>query len=561
MTSVRFGRAFTVLAMAAVMAGAAPPLEAARAAGTQLVIGQLQFITNMHPMIQVNSTKRNVVYFSLWPISAFDDKGVNVCRLCETLPTLENGLAKIVDKPDGTKGMTVRINLKPGLKWGDGVPVTSKDIAFTWKIASDPEMGFSNFNPWNRASKVEIVDDRSAILYLDKPITSYNSWDQLLPEHIEGPVYAANPTAKAYLQATTYNRAITNPGLWNGPFILTEYAVGTRIAFDANPYWPGPGPQLRKIVLSYRDNSSALVQNLLSGDLDAVVVSAGGISFSQMLDIRRQFPDRFKYLVADGISMDRIAFNMDNPILADVRIRKAIAYGIDRQEIVSALFDNLQKVGDSLFSESSPYFDKGVTRYRHDLAKARALIAEAGYKPGPGGVCVNASGQKLSLELATTAGNRTREQIIQVLQNQLAQACIEIILKPAPLQEFNSLLLRERRFKGMVLSAMNFPPSVSPRIFLGSEGIPSPANNFVGNNYSGYRNPALDKEIGVIESVVSEPGRVAAWGRFQRIVMDQLPILPMYLTASSYVTVKDLTDFNFATMDPEATWADEWRRQ
>ena len=202
-----------VILAGAVIAAAGSSMAMAQSNKSQLVVGQLQFLTNFHPLVQVNNTKRLVVNYSLRPMTAFNENVENQCILCETLPTIENGLAKIVDMPDGKKGMKVTLALKKGLAWGDGVPVTSKDIEFTWKMGRDPKIGFSNYNAWDRASELEIVDDRTVILTLPQVLSSYNSWDQVLPAHLEGPVYAANPTLDTYVKQSLYNTQPTNPGL------------------------------------------------------------------------------------------------------------------------------------------------------------------------------------------------------------------------------------------------------------------------------------------------------------------------------------------------------------
>ena len=87
-------------AMAAAMLSV--PTTFAQGDDEQLVVGALQFLKNFHPLIQVNNTKRNLIALSLRPITAFDPEGNNTCVLCEEIPTLENGLAKIVDKADGS---------------------------------------------------------------------------------------------------------------------------------------------------------------------------------------------------------------------------------------------------------------------------------------------------------------------------------------------------------------------------------------------------------------------------------------------------------------------------
>lgn len=528
---------------------------------TQLVVGQLQFLKNFHPLIQVNNTKRLQITYGLRPITAFDEKAENQCVLCEELPSLENGLAKIVEMPDGTRGMKVTIKLKKGLAWGDGEPVTARDIAFTQKMAADPNIGFSNYNPWTRASDVEVVDDQTAILTLPTITPSFASWDQVLPSHLEEPVYKAHPDAEGYTKNTLYNTNPTNPGLWNGSFMLTDYQIGTRLTWTPNPHWPGEKPHFQRIILTYRDNSSALMQNLLAGEIDAVPVSPGGISFSQMLDIQAQHPDDFAYHIEDGTNLERIAMNLDNPILADVRVRKALLMGINRQAIVEALFNGQQKVANGILSDSSPFFSKDIVIYPYDPEAAKTLLKEAGWTPGGDGICANAKGDRLSLELGTTAGNQTREQIAQVIQSQLQQICVEIKNKFVPLQEFNGELARRRQFTGLLMSSINFSPSTSPAIALHSNATPNEENAWVGNNFSGYKSDRMDAALSELDNSLSPKESHESWADVQKVFAEDLPMLSLYFYALAYVTVKDLKDFRQATYDPLMIWSEEWSRE
>lgn len=527
---------------------------------TQLVVGQLQFLTNFHPLIQVNNTKRLQVNYGLLPLTAFNRNAENECILCEQVPTLENGLAKIVTSADGSRGMRIQFTLKKGLAWGDGKPVTSKDVAFTLKMANDPNIGFSEFNPWVRAKRIEIIDDRTFVLVLPKISPSYASWDQILPEHLEGPVYAANGTSESYVKKTLYNTNPTNPGLWNGPFTLSEYRTGTRITWTPNAYWPGEKPKLKKITLTYRNNSSALVQNLLSGEIDAVPVSPGGISFGQMLDVRQQRKD-LSFPATEGTNLERIALNLDNPIIADVRVRKAMLMGIDRQAITQALFDGQQTVAHSLLSDTNPLYNKAIPRYDYDPKAASQLLTDAGWTPADDGICTNKKGERLSVDLTTIAGNQTREQIALVIQDQLKQICIEVKPRFLPLQKYNGEASRHRGFTGMIMSSIRFSPSTSPRIALGSDRIPSEANSWVGNNFSGYASAKMDSALDEFQAALSADERKVAWSDIQASFADDLPMLPLYFYSEAYVAVPDLKGFEQNTFDPLMIWAKDWYRQ
>lgn len=550
------------LALTAALAATAPsaPLQA-QPDKTRLVVGQLQFLTNFHPLIQVNNTKRLQINYGLHPLTAFNWNAENECILCEEVPSFDNGLAEIVDNADGSKGMRVTFTLREGLAWGDGEPVTSTDVAFTLEMANNPDIGFSEFNPWTRASEIEIVDERTFTLILPEVTPSFASWDQVLPEHLERPIYEANPTNDGYVKQTLYNTEPTNPGLWNAPFVLSDYQIGTRLTWARNPHWPGEPAKLESVTLSYRDDSNALVQNLLAGEIDAVPVSPGGISFSQMLDVQKSRGDQLAYHVIDGTNLERIAVNLDNPVLADVNVRKALLMGIDREAITTALFEGQQKVANGLLSDSNALFNPEIARYAFDPEGAKALLAEAGWTPGSDGVCTNAAGDRLALDLATTAGNTTREQIALVIQDQLSQICVAITPQFVPLQEYNGDLSRKRQFSGLIMSSIRFSPSTSPRIALGTDRIPTEENAFVGNNFSGYSKPEMDAALDDFQNALSAADSRAAWAEIQSIFAEDLPMLPLYFYAEAYVSTPDLKDFNINTFDPLMIWSKNWYRE
>ena len=111
-----------------------------------------------------------------------------------------------------------------------------------------------------------IVDDKTAVLHLPEVAGGYDSWDAVLPSHLEGPIYEKYKTAEEYTKQTLYNRETTNPGLWNGAYVMTGVQLGTQVTLEASAHW-APKAQIAKVVFSYRDNASALLQNLLTQDL------------------------------------------------------------------------------------------------------------------------------------------------------------------------------------------------------------------------------------------------------------------------------------------------------
>ncbi len=549
----------TGAALAALCAAAMALHAPAARAKDDLVIGVAQFPSTLHPDIDAEVIKAYVDGFAIRQVTAFDPSWHDSCLLCETLPTLANGLAKLVDLPGGKKGMDVTIKLKPGLSWADGVPVTAKDIAFTWKVGHDPANGFSNANPWGRATGVDVVDDRTAVLHLGSVIVSYNQWDQVLPEHVEGPILAAAKTPAEYISTTAYNHAPTTPGLWDGPYMVTDYKSGSSITLEPNPHWPGTKPGFRHIVIRYIGNTAALQANLLSGDVDMVAGEGVGLTIDQAIALQKGHPDQFTYIFKPSLTYEHIDLQKNSPALADGRVRHAMLLALDRKTLTQKLFNGLQPVADSWVNPLDQYYDKDIASVPYDPAQAKALLAQAGWTPGPDGICRNAKGDRLSVEFATTAGNQLRELTQQVLQSNLKAACIETTLKNEPARTFFGETIKHRAYGGMAMYSWSSGVEESPSRTLGSDNIPTKDNNWAGANYIAFSDPKMDADIAAAQGELDPAKQKAIWADMQTIYADRLPVLPLFFRAEPHVVPKWLQGYvPTGTSDMSCFWAENW---
>ncbi len=516
-----------------------------------LVIGVAQFPSSLHPDIDPEVIRNYALDFSLRPITAFDKDWKNTCLLCTELPTLENGLARIEDRPDGAKGMAVTIKLKP-----------AHDIAFTWKLGANPASGFSNTHPWGRADKVDVVDDHTAILHLKTIDVSYNEWDQILPEHVEGPIAEKATDPAAYIQSTAYNKAPTTAGLWDGPYMLTAYQSNQQIVFQPNPHWPGPKPYFQTITLKFIENTAALQANLLSGDVDMVAGEGVGLTIDQVLSLRHQHPDQFTYIFKPSLTYEHIDLNRDNPILADIRVRRALLMALDRDTLVKKLFEGMQPVANTWVNPLDTMFDKSIPEVGYDTAAARTLLAEAGWRPGPDGICRDQGGKRLQLVFSTTAGNRLRELQEQVLQSEWKAACVDVQIKNEPPRTLFGDTLKHRTFTGLVMYAWSSAVGESPSRTLGSDNIPTAANNYSGANYIAFSDPKMDADIKAAQSELDPAKRKATWADMQHIYADQLPALPLFFRADAHVVPKWLQGYEpTGHGDYTPLWVENWTRQ
>ena len=339
--------------------------------------------------------------------------------------------------------------LKP-MKWGDGMPVTAKDIAFTLEVGKHPLSGVASSEGYKRIVKFDIKDDLHFTVTIDRVTFDYDSFDfQIVPAHIEKPIFDANPAE--YRNKTAYDTDPTNPGLAFGPYRIVELVPGNRIVLEQNPTWTGEKPHFKRLVVKIIENTAALEANLLSGNVDYVLGELG-LSLDQALAFEKRHKDKYNVIYKPALIYEHIDVNLDNPLLEDRRVRQAILLSIDRKAINDKLFEGKQPVANSDISPLDPMYSQTARHYGYDPAAAKKLLDEAGFATIRNGFRTNAAGERFSIEITTTAGNRIREQVAQVIQSQLRQVGIELRIKAEPPRIFSEALNR-RNFTGLAMYA------------------------------------------------------------------------------------------------------------
>src|SRR4051794_38853436 len=530
------------------------------AAKDDLVIGAIQFPGTFHPSIDAMATKNYILEMAQRPFTTFDQDWKLICMLCTELPSLEKETAVEVTRPDGTKAIDATFKIQPGATWGDGKPITTRDVLFTWEVGKHPQSGVTNNQMFAKdIVGITAVDDKTFVIHWDKFRCSYDSINDflLLPEHLERPVFEADPAQ--YRTRTLYDTDRTNPGLYFGPYKITRVESGAYVVLEQNPTWWGEKPNFKRIVVRTIENTSAMEANLLSGEVDFVAGEVG-LSIEQALAFEKRNGKRFNVVYKPGLFFEHIDLKLDNPILQDVRVRRALLMSIDREAISRQLFDGKQPVAHSMVNPLDRYYSEDFTKYPFDLAAAVKLLEEAGWNQLRGGIRHDASGRRLSLEFQSTAGNRTRELVQQVLQAQWQKAGIEVRINNQPARVLFGATMRERQFPAMAMFAWLSSPENIPRTIMHSTMIPTPENGFSGQNYVGFNNPEADKLIDDLEVTCKEDEARPLWARLQQIYAEQLPSLPLYFRSDSYIMPPWLEGVRPTGHQYASTmWVEQWR--
>jgi peptide/nickel transport system substrate-binding protein len=378
-----------------------------------------------------------------------------------------------------------------------------------------------------------VKDDKTFTLHINKRTCDYDGINdfELLPEHIERKNFA-EPVE--YVNRSAYETDTTNPGLWFGPYRVTAVVSGSHVVLEQNPRWKGKKPAFKRVTVRAIENTGAMTANLLSGAIDYIAGEIG-LTLDQALAFEKQHGKRFKVMYKPSLIYEHIDLNLDNPVLADVRVRRALLHTIDRKTITDKLFEGHQPVAHGQTHPLDRIYNMDVPKYAYDPAKAKALLDAAGWTEMRGSIRHNAKGERLQFEFMTTAGNKSRELVQQAMQSQWRQAGIDARIRNEPARVYFGETVTKRKFKAMAMFAWTSAPENIPRTTLHSTMIPTEANNWSGQNYTGYRSATMDKLIDDVEIQCEPKQHLQLWHDLQTQYATDLPALPLFFRADPYI--------------------------
>ena len=520
-----FKRARMAVLAAFVLTALGWPALPGQAAGPkdEVVIGISQEPDIVVPGLGGNLAVSSEVIQALFvPGAFFSDEFKLVPIQAKEIPTLKNGLWKLL--PGGKMQLTW--HLKPS-KWADGTPVTAEDYVFTHRVIMNDkvpiiERTFEKHveNIYAPSSGTLVVTYKDHYAYANGDIIQWGPW----PRHLLEKAYRDNPGGLDKLPFGNDPKAT----IGNGPYRLVSWQKGSSIVAEANPYYTLEKPRIKRIVWRVITDTNTLGANMLSGAIDAI--SPIGITFTQGVQLEQQIAQRRiaeKVIFTPGLVWEHIDLNLDKPRFKDKRVRQALLYALDRQAMVDALFQGKQPVAGSYLPPKHYGFDASVPKYAYNPDRAKQLFAEAGWTPGPDGILKNAQGERYTVTIGTTAGNRVREDVEQILQSQWRKVGVDLKISNQPARVFFGETTRHREFEMAMYAWVQNPHSDCEDLFT-VDNIPSAHNAYNGQNFPGFNNPEMDKLCHAIPTELDEAKRVPMLKRTQAILADELPVLPLY---------------------------------
>src|SRR5262245_26866459 len=509
----------------ALMAGTLVPAAHAQT-GKTLVMGFSQepdtFIA-FEGGLYVTQVAANLIYGYL---TYYDDVMQPYADLATDVPTLDNGMAVMVGA-GADQHLETTFHIRQDAKFSDGTPVTADDVVWSYRVSLNQNFGIPGGNDLEQKySDVVKVDTHTVVFKMlsENQAHAAGMTDQkgpvVHPYYIFGfdfnTIYPSkrldslvdgdpqnSPKARD-LQTSVYSRQ----PIGSGPYTLDSWDPGVQMTFHArSDYFKGK-PAIDTIVIrGFEASKETLMAQLQAGDIQTIGTETLDVGD---VDAINAIPGVKAYVKA-GTTIEHLDFNTENPILAEKAVRQAIAYGIDRHELVDRVLAGHSSIANSIIPPISPLFNADTPKYDFNPDKAKQMLDDAGWAVGSDGVRAK-SGQRLSLKYqSTTAGIRLKT--MPLVKDQLSRIGIELNIENLPAQTYfgqtgplrrGTLEVAEYADVGTLDSGID---SVSK---WETQFIPNEKNNFGGQNYPRWKNPTADSLVNSEANTLNPSSRKAS---------------------------------------------------
>lgn len=306
----------------------------------------------------------------------------------------------------GDGGLTYTYTLRKGVTFSDGAPFTAKDVVFTYRTILDPKTNNPSRTELDALKSVEAVGADTVVFRLKYPYAAF----------AERTVHAIAPEHVAAGQDVNTGAFTTKP-IGTGPYVLTGWSKGEKLSFTANPhYWNGP-PAVKKFTMAIIKDDDVRATRLRAGDLDGAILPpnlAAGFKGDKAK----------KTWTATTYDYRTVTLPTHHPVTGDTAVRRALDIAVDRRAMVDKILEGAGKPAYGPVPTDSPWFAEGTER-RHDLAGARRILDEAGWKTGPDGIRVR-NGVRAAFPLWYLSGDKLRQDHALAYVSDAKKAGIDI---------------------------------------------------------------------------------------------------------------------------------------
>ena len=406
-------------------------------------------------------------------------------------------------------GLVITFHLRKGVKWHDGHPFTAEDVLYTYRVTIDPKTPTPYAGDFLKVKKAEVLDPHTFRVTYARPFApALMSWGSaILPRHLlEGRDITRSPLRR-------------HP-VGTGPYRFREWVTGQKIVLAANPDYFEGAPYLDGYIMRVIPDMATMFLELRANGVDRMGLTPLQFTRQTENNLFRRNYNKYRYL---SFSYAFLGYNLAKPLFADKRVRQAIAHAVNKEEIIEGILLGLGKEATGPYKPGTWAYNPEVKRYPYDPAKARALLAEAGWRDADGDGTLDKNGEPFVFEIITNQGNEVRAKCAEIIQKRLAEVGIRAKIRVLEWAAFVNDFINKRRFDATILGwTIPMDPDIYD-VWHSSKTGPDELN------FVSYRNREVDELLEKGRGTFDQRQRKKCYDRIQEILAEEQPYLFLYV--------------------------------
>ena len=403
---------------------------------------------------------------------------------------------------------TITFTLKKNLKWSDGLPLTSEDVLFTWKLITNP----TTRTPYG--SDYQLVKEASApdaltfkITYASSYAPALDTWTALhiLPKHI---------LKDEDINKTFFSRKPTGSSYYK----LDEWISGQQVVLKASNNSTSGPPSIEKLISRIIPDTSSQFLELTADNIDLMNINP--IQYQRVFPARKDLQQKIALYKELGNGYTYLGFNLKKAPFNDVRVRQALNFAIDKDEVIKGVLLGLGESISSPYKPGTRWNNPNLSPYPYKPKKALELLSEAGFIKNKDGLLVK-NGKPLKFEIITNQ-NKQREMTAVLIQRRLQEIGVEVSIRVIEWASFVNRFIKTGDFDVVVLG---WGLSLDPDQFNIWHSSQQGPGQF---NFLGYENKKVDKLLELGRKELNPQKREKIYHQFSKYLLEDSPIVYLY---------------------------------
>lgn len=476
-----------------------------------IVIGMLGDLETLNPILSQNHNESQILNGIFSRLLRMNDKLQMEPDLLTKMPEIS---------PDG---LTYTFQLRRGVKFHDGVELTSADVRFLYDMQMAPGNAVPSREMWEKIAKFTIIDKYNFTIVLKKSNAPWlENWCYngcaIPPKHILEKEFKENKNS--LIKGGPFSRR----PIGSVPYRLADWKTDQYVMLTKNPqYYIKGRPKIEKVIFKSIPDTNSLLAQFKNGDID-IYAGAQPVQYRELLMMKQKgakiqvfkYPS-FTYMHAD--------FNLRHPALQDKAVRQAMCHAFPKAKFISMVLNDVATPADSNIVPMSWAYNPNVRKYDYNPAKAKKILDDAGWVTGAGGIRAK-KGVKLEFKISTNAGNKTRERFNEIAKQEWEAVGAKVDIVNYEATTFFGDILEHMKFDVAVFAWLSGADPDCYSLWHSSQ-IPD-KNGGQGQNYVGYSNPRIDALLETGQTELNTAKRKVIYAELQQILAEDVPYMFVY---------------------------------